>query len=192
MVVPKKGTSTLLARPCRVLLGEHLALCCRWLAFHQGPSVSYRRVWLLYWVHMLRVWLLFSLVLRLGFVIGLRVRVGVSRRLREPTCGVAFTGAGLWSAEPVEALSRQACRGILPCHDNLVVATCFPNVTYLSRSPYPSGWDRDGLGGLDKTRLASVVFRGCGWRVGVCPRARLPLGPSGGNAAGCLSAFNDQ
>ncbi|MQL99720.1 hypothetical protein Taro_032446 [Colocasia esculenta] len=35
------------------------------------------------------------------FVVGLRVRVGVSRRLREPTCGVAFTGAGLWSAEPL-------------------------------------------------------------------------------------------
>ncbi|MQL78638.1 hypothetical protein Taro_011064 [Colocasia esculenta] len=37
----------------------------------------------------------------IGFVIGLRVRVGVSRRLREPTCCVAFTGAGLWSAEPL-------------------------------------------------------------------------------------------
>ncbi|MQM17401.1 hypothetical protein Taro_050371 [Colocasia esculenta] len=55
-------------------------------------------------VRMLRAWLLFSLVLRLGFVVGLRVRVGVSRRLREPTCGVAFTGAGLWSAEPVSRL----------------------------------------------------------------------------------------
>ncbi|MQL87128.1 hypothetical protein Taro_019667 [Colocasia esculenta] len=30
-----------------------------------------------------------------GFVVGLRIRVGVSRRLREPACGVAFTGAGL-------------------------------------------------------------------------------------------------
>ncbi|MQL72368.1 hypothetical protein Taro_004721 [Colocasia esculenta] len=37
-----------------------------------------------------------------GFVVGLRVHVGVSRRLREPTCGVAFTGVWLWSAEPVE------------------------------------------------------------------------------------------
>ncbi|MQM05716.1 hypothetical protein Taro_038529, partial [Colocasia esculenta] len=36
-----------------------------------------------------------------GYVVCLRIRVGVSRRLREPTCGVAFTGAGLWSAEPV-------------------------------------------------------------------------------------------
>ncbi|MQL92880.1 hypothetical protein Taro_025514 [Colocasia esculenta] len=39
-----------------------------------------------------------------GFVCGLRIRVGVSRRLREPTCGVAFTGAGLWSVEPVDGV----------------------------------------------------------------------------------------
>ncbi|MQM17611.1 hypothetical protein Taro_050583, partial [Colocasia esculenta] len=39
-----------------------------------------------------------------GFVVGLRVRVGVSRRLRELACGVAFTGGGLWSAEPVEGV----------------------------------------------------------------------------------------
>ncbi|MQL68205.1 hypothetical protein Taro_000484 [Colocasia esculenta] len=36
-----------------------------------------------------------------GFVVGLCVRVGVSRRLREPACGVAFTGVELWSAEPL-------------------------------------------------------------------------------------------
>ncbi|MQL91319.1 hypothetical protein Taro_023923 [Colocasia esculenta] len=39
-----------------------------------------------------------------GFIVGLRIRVGVSQRLREPTCGVAFTGAGLWSTEPVEGV----------------------------------------------------------------------------------------
>ncbi|MQM06305.1 hypothetical protein Taro_039126, partial [Colocasia esculenta] len=38
------------------------------------------------------------------FVVGLHIRVGVSLRLGEPTCGVAFTGAGLWSAEPVEGV----------------------------------------------------------------------------------------
>ncbi|MQM04057.1 hypothetical protein Taro_036854, partial [Colocasia esculenta] len=38
------------------------------------------------------------------FVVDLPIRVGVSRRLREPTCGVAITGAGLWSAEPVEGV----------------------------------------------------------------------------------------
>ncbi|MQM12936.1 hypothetical protein Taro_045858 [Colocasia esculenta] len=35
-----------------------------------------------------------------GFVFGLHVRVGVSRRLREPTCGVTFTGAGLLPVDP--------------------------------------------------------------------------------------------
>ncbi|MQM20313.1 hypothetical protein Taro_053332, partial [Colocasia esculenta] len=39
MVVPKKGTSTMLARPCRVVLS--------WLAFQQGPGVSCKRVLLL-------------------------------------------------------------------------------------------------------------------------------------------------
>ncbi|MQM20109.1 hypothetical protein Taro_053124 [Colocasia esculenta] len=39
-----------------------------------------------------------------GFAVGLHVYVGVSRRLREPTCGVAFTSARLWSAEPVEGV----------------------------------------------------------------------------------------
>ncbi|MQM23951.1 hypothetical protein Taro_057020, partial [Colocasia esculenta] len=39
-----------------------------------------------------------------GFVVSLHVRVGVSRRLREPTCSVAFTGAELWSAELVEGV----------------------------------------------------------------------------------------
>ncbi|MQM22485.1 hypothetical protein Taro_055538 [Colocasia esculenta] len=39
MVVPKKGTRALLARPCRVAV--------RWLAFQQGSSVICRRVLLL-------------------------------------------------------------------------------------------------------------------------------------------------
>ncbi|MQL93375.1 hypothetical protein Taro_026018 [Colocasia esculenta] len=34
-----------------------------------------------------------------GFVLGLHVRVGVSRRLREPVCGVAFTSAGLFPVD---------------------------------------------------------------------------------------------
>ncbi|MQM17487.1 hypothetical protein Taro_050457, partial [Colocasia esculenta] len=67
-----------------------------------GPSVSYSRVLLL-----LLGACATSVVGRfacaaVGFVVGLHVRVGVSRRLREPTCGVAFTGARLWSVEPVE------------------------------------------------------------------------------------------
>ncbi|MQM06626.1 hypothetical protein Taro_039454, partial [Colocasia esculenta] len=47
-----------------------------------------------------------------GFVVSLRIRVGVSRRLREPTCGVAFIGAGLWSVKPIEGvlcLALRAC-----------------------------------------------------------------------------------
>ncbi|MQM12369.1 hypothetical protein Taro_045286 [Colocasia esculenta] len=39
-----------------------------------------------------------------GFVVGLCIRVGVSQRLREPMCGVALTGAELWSAELVEGV----------------------------------------------------------------------------------------
>ncbi|MQM13189.1 hypothetical protein Taro_046112 [Colocasia esculenta] len=35
-----------------------------------------------------------------GFVFGLRVHVGVSRRLREPTCDVTFTSAGLLPVDP--------------------------------------------------------------------------------------------
>ncbi|MQM17368.1 hypothetical protein Taro_050339 [Colocasia esculenta] len=43
-----------------------------------------------------------------GFVLGLRIRVVVSQRLREPTCGVAFTGAGLWSVEPALCSAQSA------------------------------------------------------------------------------------
>ncbi|MQL67914.1 hypothetical protein Taro_000161 [Colocasia esculenta] len=39
-----------------------------------------------------------------GFILGLRVHVGVSRRLREPACGVAFTVAGLLSVDPAVSL----------------------------------------------------------------------------------------
>ncbi|MQM17278.1 hypothetical protein Taro_050247 [Colocasia esculenta] len=40
--------------------------------------------------------------------------------------------------------------------------------------------------------LCSRCFRGRGWHVGVCPRAGVPLGPSGGNAAGWLAVFSDR
>ncbi|MQL94509.1 hypothetical protein Taro_027167, partial [Colocasia esculenta] len=50
-----------------------------------------------------------------GFVLDLHVRVGVSRRLREPACGVAFTGAGLWSAEPVEVGIFARAKQMLVC-----------------------------------------------------------------------------
>ncbi|MQM00560.1 hypothetical protein Taro_033294 [Colocasia esculenta] len=44
-----------------------------------------------------------------GFVLGLRIRVGVSQRLREPTCGVAFTGIGLLPMDPVEGSCLVGC-----------------------------------------------------------------------------------
>ncbi|MQL91716.1 hypothetical protein Taro_024337 [Colocasia esculenta] len=68
----------------------------------QGADVSCRRVLLLLLgAHAASVVAVFSSA-AVGFVLSLHVRVGVLRRLRKPTCGVAFTGAGLWSAKPVE------------------------------------------------------------------------------------------
>ncbi|MQM06239.1 hypothetical protein Taro_039060 [Colocasia esculenta] len=67
MVVPKKGTSTLLARPCRVAV--------RWLAFQQGTGVSCRRVLLLLLgAHAASVVVVFAHA-AVGFVLGLHVRV---------------------------------------------------------------------------------------------------------------------
>ncbi|MQM11161.1 hypothetical protein Taro_044065, partial [Colocasia esculenta] len=70
-----------------------------WLAFQQGPSV----LLLLLGARAANMVAIFSRA-AVGFIVSLRVRVGVSRRLREPACGVAFTGAGLWSVEPVEGV----------------------------------------------------------------------------------------
>ncbi|MQM17199.1 hypothetical protein Taro_050167, partial [Colocasia esculenta] len=76
-----------------------------WLAFQQGRGVSCRRVLLLLLgARALTVVTVFARA-AVGFILGLHVRVVVSQRLREPTCGVAFTGAGLWSAEPVEVVN---------------------------------------------------------------------------------------
>ncbi|MQM04467.1 hypothetical protein Taro_037264 [Colocasia esculenta] len=75
-----------------------------WLAFQQGPSVSCRRVLLLLLGVRAASVVVVSAHAVVGFVFGLRVRVGVLRRLREPTCGVAFIGAVLWSAQPVEGV----------------------------------------------------------------------------------------
>ncbi|MQM18098.1 hypothetical protein Taro_051083 [Colocasia esculenta] len=76
----------------------------RWLAFQQGPSLSCRRVLLLLVGVRAASVVVVSARAVVGFIFGLRIRVGVSRRLREPACGVAFTGAGLCSAEPVEGV----------------------------------------------------------------------------------------
>ncbi|MQM20380.1 hypothetical protein Taro_053398, partial [Colocasia esculenta] len=53
-----------------------------------------------------------------GFFLGMRIRVGVLRRLREPACGVAFTGAGLLPVDPVEGSCLVGCPlvvGVCPC-----------------------------------------------------------------------------
>ncbi|MQM21551.1 hypothetical protein Taro_054592 [Colocasia esculenta] len=100
MVVPKKGTSMLLAHPCRV------ALRCEQLVarFPAGFKCELQEsvaaiAGCACYEH--GCWFARAAV---EFVVGLRIHVGVSRRLREPTCGVAFTGAGLWSVEPVEGV----------------------------------------------------------------------------------------
>ncbi|MQM18743.1 hypothetical protein Taro_051738, partial [Colocasia esculenta] len=45
------------------------------------------------------------------------------------------------------ALSRQACRGALSYHDNLVVATRFPGATRLSRLPFPDSLSQEFVAG---------------------------------------------
>ncbi|MQM16690.1 hypothetical protein Taro_049648 [Colocasia esculenta] len=62
-----------------------------------------------------------------GFVLGLCVPVGVSRRLREPACGVAFTGAGLLPEDPVEGSCLVGCPlvvGVSPCWMSPCVEVC--------------------------------------------------------------------
>ncbi|MQM03357.1 hypothetical protein Taro_036136 [Colocasia esculenta] len=85
-----------------------------------GPSVSCRRVLLL--LLGARATSVVGRFARaeVGFVVGLCVCVGVSQRLREPTCGVAFTGAGLLPVDTVEesllvVLTEVPSRTILPC-----------------------------------------------------------------------------
>ncbi|MQL98268.1 hypothetical protein Taro_030975 [Colocasia esculenta] len=97
----------------------------------------------------------------IGFVIGLRVRVSVSRRLREPMCGVAFIGAGLWSAEPVE--------GVLAL---LAVPFLLGEV----RSQDCSGLVSAGCCATSELRYAAVVLAIAFWWV--FPERRL--GGSGG------------
>ncbi|MQM19952.1 hypothetical protein Taro_052965 [Colocasia esculenta] len=89
-----------------------------WLAFQQGPSVSCRRVLLL--LPGVRAASMVAVFARaaVGFVLGLRVHVGVSRRLRELVCGVAFIGAGLLPVDPVEGSCLVGCPlviGVCPC-----------------------------------------------------------------------------
>ncbi|MQL87245.1 hypothetical protein Taro_019784 [Colocasia esculenta] len=141
MAVLKKGTCTLLARLCIVAF--------RWLAFQQGPSVNYRRVLLLLLGTYASSMDAGSLVLRLGSSSACASMWGVSRRLRQPACGVAFTGAGLWSVEPVEGvlalLAAPFLLGVALWVEMHRLATvfwwCFPElfVVVLVRVPLPLG-----------------------------------------------------
>ncbi|MQM08313.1 hypothetical protein Taro_041166, partial [Colocasia esculenta] len=67
-----------------------------------------------------------------GFVIGLRIRGGVSRRLREPTCGVAFTGAGLLPVDPIEVGVFARAKQMLVGHVALLVERCYTCLWLLS------------------------------------------------------------
>ncbi|MQL90552.1 hypothetical protein Taro_023145 [Colocasia esculenta] len=116
MAVPKKGTSTLLARPCRVVV--------RWLASQQGPCVSCRRVLLLLLVARAASMVAVFARAAARFVLGLCVRVGVSRRLREPACGVAFTGARLLHVDLVEGSCLVGCPLIV--RGCLALCVCAP------------------------------------------------------------------
>ncbi|MQL99598.1 hypothetical protein Taro_032317 [Colocasia esculenta] len=59
------------------------------------------------------------------FILSLHVRVGVSRRLREPTCGVAFTGAGLLPVDPVEGSCLVGCSLVVGSTSLLELSRCF-------------------------------------------------------------------
>ncbi|MQL97910.1 hypothetical protein Taro_030613 [Colocasia esculenta] len=69
-------------------------------------------------------------------------------------------------ATPEEAV---CCHDALPRRDRVAVAVPFP-VTMVSRRPR----------GTQQYLCCLRCFCGSGWSVGVCPRASLPLGPSGG------------
>ncbi|MQL97189.1 hypothetical protein Taro_029875 [Colocasia esculenta] len=59
-----------------------------------------------------------------GFVLGLRVYVGVWLRLRDPACGVAFTGAGLLPVNPVEVGIFAQAKQMLVCRVAPLVERC--------------------------------------------------------------------
>ncbi|MQM10592.1 hypothetical protein Taro_043488 [Colocasia esculenta] len=80
------------------------------------------------------------------------------------------------------SLSRQGSCRDEPAHRDAVLVAVALLVVIPSRRPSRSRQHLVSLG----------CFRGRGWRVGVCSRAGVPLGPSGGNAAGWLAAFSDR
>ncbi|MQM23455.1 hypothetical protein Taro_056519 [Colocasia esculenta] len=102
MAVPKKGTHAPLAHPCRVMLVGSECELQECVAAVAGCACFEHGCW-------------FARV-AFGFVVGLHAHVGVSQRLREPMCGVGFTGAGLWFAVPVEVCVVLAvCLALCAC-----------------------------------------------------------------------------
>ncbi|MQL96791.1 hypothetical protein Taro_029470 [Colocasia esculenta] len=80
--------------------------------------------------------------------------------------------------------------GIATPEEAVDVTTLCPVAIGLpSRCPSPSRWYHDGLGGRDSTCVCLGCFCGSGLGVGVCPKAGLPLRPSGGECdrlPGCV------
>ncbi|MQL97214.1 hypothetical protein Taro_029897 [Colocasia esculenta] len=87
------------------------------------------------------------------------------------------------------------CRGLLSYHDKSLSRRAFsvrpglivvaPTVAMVSRR----------LKGAQQDLVCLGCFRGHSWHVGVsacAPGQGVPLGPSGGNATGCLPAFSDR
>ncbi|MQL70419.1 hypothetical protein Taro_002743 [Colocasia esculenta] len=73
-----------------------------------------------------------------GFVLGLRVRLGVSRMLREPACGVAFTDAGMFPVDPVLPEFFSVGSGGVEVHRLAVVFWwCFPELFVVVLCGFP-------------------------------------------------------
>ncbi|MQM19648.1 hypothetical protein Taro_052656 [Colocasia esculenta] len=75
-----------------------------------------------------------------------------------------------WPGRP----SQQGCRDLVSCRDSAIVASRFPIAIGSCH------------GGPDRHDVATVGVSAC------APWQGVPLGPSGGNAAGCLPAFTDR
>ncbi|MQL81799.1 hypothetical protein Taro_014250 [Colocasia esculenta] len=128
---------------CRVVFGPtlvvgrgitlfHCFFLLLWLvaSFPTGFGVSCRRVLLLFLgARAASVVAVFARV-AVGFVLGLRIRVVVSQRLREPTCGVAFT-VGIFARAKQMLVCRVAL--LVECCDTclwLLSALCWLVVNF--------------------------------------------------------------
>ncbi|MQL96729.1 hypothetical protein Taro_029407 [Colocasia esculenta] len=104
MAIPKKGTRAMLARLCIVAFRSAIGSLLQVASFLAESECELQEI-----VAAVAECACFECGFcfaraAIGFVFGLRVCMGVFRRLRKPTCGVAFTSAGLWTAELVEGV----------------------------------------------------------------------------------------